>query len=92
MTRQINIADGLRVSAFRSPNKSAVMQGERTLSFRELDQRANRVANAFLGLGLSAGDRVGILLANVPEYVELYFGLARAGLVAVPMSFRLVGP
>jgi len=92
MTRQINIADGLRVSAFRSPNKTAVMQGERTVSFRELDQRANQVANAFLGLGLSPGDRVGILLANVPEYIELYFGFARAGLVAVPMSFRLVGP
>jgi acyl-CoA synthetase (AMP-forming)/AMP-acid ligase II len=92
MTRQINIADGLRVSAFRSPHKTAVLQGERTLSFRDLDQRANQVANAFLGLGLTPGDRVGILLANVPEYLELYFGMARVGLVAVPMSFRLVGP
>ena len=92
MTRQINIADGLRVSAFRSPGKTAVMQGDRTLTFRELDRRANQVAHALLGLGLAPGDRVGILLANVPEYIELYFGLARAGLVAVPMSFRLVGP
>jgi long-chain acyl-CoA synthetase len=92
VTRQINIADGLGVSAFRSPGKVAVMQGERQLTFRELERRANRVGNALLGLGLRSGDRVGILLANVPEYIEIYFGLARAGLVAVPMSFRLVGP
>ncbi|HEY3057922.1 MAG TPA: AMP-binding protein [Chloroflexota bacterium] len=92
MTRQINIADGLRVSAFRSPAKTAVIQADHALTFRELDRRANQVANALLGLGFAPGDRVGILLANVPEYVELYFGLARAGLVAVPMSFRLVGP
>src|SRR2546423_10350782 len=87
----LNIADGLRISRFRSPSKVAVVQGERLLTFADVDQRANRLANALLGVGLRPGDHVGILLANVPEYVEIYFGLARAGLVAVPMSFRLVG-
>jgi long-chain acyl-CoA synthetase len=86
----LNIADGLRISTFRSPDKLAVTQHQRTLTYRELDERANRLANALRGIGLQTGDRVGILLANVPEYVEIYFGLARAGLVAVPLSFRFV--
>lgn len=88
----LNIADGLRVSTYRTPNKLAVFQGEKRLTFRELNERANRVGNAFRGLGLQQGDRIGIVLANIPEYIELCFGLARAGFVMVPISYRLIGP
>jgi fatty-acyl-CoA synthase/long-chain acyl-CoA synthetase len=88
----LNIADGLRVSTFRTPNKLAVFQGDKRLTFRELNDRANRLGNALRGLGLQRGDRVGIVLANIPEYLEICFGLARAGFVLVPISYRLVGP
>lgn len=87
----MNIADGLRVSTYRYPNKIAVVQGEHRVTFRELNRRANRLANALLGLGLKRGDGVGVLLANIPEYIEILFGLAKAGLTLVPISYRLLG-
>ena len=52
--------------------------------------RAEPLANALLGLGLAKGDRVALLAYNCVEWMELYVGLARAGLVAVPINFRLV--
>ncbi|GIW12504.1 MAG: fatty-acid--CoA ligase [Dehalococcoidia bacterium] len=88
----LNIADGLAVSTYRTPNKVAVFQGEKRLTFRQLNERANRVGNALRGLGLQPGDRIGVVLANIPEYIEICFGLSRAGFVIVPISYRLIGP
>ncbi|GIW06484.1 MAG: fatty-acid--CoA ligase [Dehalococcoidia bacterium] len=88
----LNIADGLRVSTFRTPNKLAVVQGEKRFTFRQVNDRANQVGHAVRGLGLQQGDRIGVVLANIPEYIEIAFGLARAGFVIVPISYRLVGP
>ncbi|MCL6650190.1 MAG: AMP-binding protein, partial [Chloroflexi bacterium] len=87
----LNIADGLAVSTYRTPNKVAVFQGEKRLTFRQLNERANRVGNALRGLGLQPGDRIGVVLANIPEYIEICFGLSRAGFVIVPISYRLIG-
>lgn len=87
---QLNIAEGLRVSSYRHPNKVAVLQEAKRLTFGELNSRANRLANALLGMGLEQGDRVGVILANVIEYVEICFGLAKAGLTLVPISYRLI--
>lgn len=53
---------------------------------------ASRLANGLLVSGLRAGDRVGLLAYNCVEWMEMYVGLARAGLVAVPINFRLTGP
>jgi acyl-CoA synthetase (AMP-forming)/AMP-acid ligase II len=50
------------------------------------------LANALHGLGLRKGDRVALLAYNCVEWMELYVGLARAGLVAVPINFRLTSP
>lgn len=61
------------------------------MTFGELECRSNRLANALLGVGLEPGDHVGVVLANVPEYIEIGFGLAKAGLVMVPISYRLIG-
>lgn len=88
----LNIAHGLAIAAKRTPNKTAVTQGDRAFTYREVDNRANQIGHALRGLGLSEGDRVGVVLANVPEFVELCFGIARAGFVIVPVSYRLVGP
>jgi acyl-CoA synthetase (AMP-forming)/AMP-acid ligase II len=49
-----------------------------------------RLGNALLGLGLRKGDRVALLGYNCLEWMEMYVALARAGLVAVPINFRLV--
>jgi len=65
---------------------------KRALSYAQWDERASRLANALLGLGLVKGDRVALLAYNAVEWLEIYVALARAGLVAVPINFRLVGP
>jgi acyl-CoA synthetase (AMP-forming)/AMP-acid ligase II len=68
----------------------AVSGDGRELSFREVDQRSNRLANALAGLSPATGSRVAILLPNCPEYVEADFAIAKAGKVRSPINPRLV--
>jgi acetyl-CoA synthetase len=63
----------------------------RVLSFWDLQQQANRLANALVAMGISRGDRVAILLPQRPETVAAYLAAWRMGAVAVPLSF-LFGP
>ena len=72
------------------PNKIGARDSRRTLTFRTWDERASRLANALLGLGLRQGERVAILAYNCVEWLEIYVAIAKAGLVAVPINFRLV--
>ena len=60
----------------------------RELSWRDFDRRANRFANLLLSRGLKKGTKVALLLMNCLEWLPLYFGILKAGCVAVPMNFR----
>jgi acyl-CoA synthetase (AMP-forming)/AMP-acid ligase II len=87
-----NMGEVLAKRAVRNPHDEAVVDvaaGKRC-SYAELDRRANRVANGLLTNGLAAGDRVGVLLPNCVEYVESYFGIAKAGGIVVLLNWRLV--
>ena len=70
----------------------AVLQGDRTLSFRELRRRVDALAAGLVGLGVGAGERVCILAQNDLSYLELYGACARQGIVAYPINWRLTGP
>ena len=76
----------LRRSAARFPDKTAVIWGDERIEYAELDARANRLANALLGLGLKKGAKVGIICRNRPEYAVAFFGVARTGLILVNIS------
>ncbi len=60
------------------------------LTFRELNERTNQVANNLLSLGVKKGDRVGIMMMNSAEFFESYFAIAKIGGVVVPLNWRLV--
>ena len=87
-----NIGEVLARRALRTPHREAVVDlttGAR-LSFSDLDQRANRVAQTMHGLGVQPGERVGVLLANSVEFVECFYGLAKSGSISVLLNWRLV--
>lgn len=65
------------------PDRVALVAGDDRLTYRELDQRAGRLATGLRGLGLTAGDRVVVQLPNIAEFVEVAFALFRLGAVPV---------
>jgi acyl-CoA synthetase (AMP-forming)/AMP-acid ligase II len=72
-------------------NKMALKCGDKRLTFGELKNRALQLANALFSLGLHKKDTVAFLDYNGVEYIEFHIGLPLAGLIAVPLNFRLVG-
>lgn len=60
----------------------------REMSWKDFDRRANRFANLLLSRGIERGTKVGILLMNCLEWLPVYFGVLKAGCIAVPMNFR----
>jgi len=75
--------------ALITPSREALLFQGKSFTFRELNQRSNRMANALLDLGVSPGDRVGLLMANCNEFLETYFAVAKIGAVLVPLNIRL---
>jgi acyl-CoA synthetase (AMP-forming)/AMP-acid ligase II len=87
----LNFGEMLSVHARLSPNRVGARDLERAMNFAQWNERSCRLANALLGLGLRKGDRVAILAYNCVEWCEIFAATAKAGLVALPINFRLVG-
>ncbi|MEU4420723.1 AMP-binding protein [Actinoplanes sp. NPDC024001] len=88
----LTIAGGVREFGRATPDVIAVRDGDRQLSYAALDERSSRVACALLSFGLTTGDRVALLCGNRLEYPEIAAGIAKAGLVMVPVNPRLTAP
>jgi len=81
-----HVGDIPAMGAQRHPNHLAlVFEGEEE-TYRELEENSNRVANTLSAHGVEPGDHVGIYITNSDRYVHTFFGIAKAGAVAVPMN------
>lgn len=92
MNHLLTVADAVAAHARLQPHKIGARDSRRSLSFAQWHERASRLANGLLDLGLMKGDRVALLAYNCVEWMEIYVALARVGLVAVPINFRLTAP
>lgn len=82
----------MKVQAINIPNKVAVKDKFRQLTFKEWNERSNRLANALTSLGVGKGDKFAVLAYNCIEWMEIYAAASKGGQVAVPVNFRLAGP
>ena len=74
------------------PDIDFAVLGDRHVTFREAAAEVNRLANAFASAGLEVGDRVAILSKNSIEYAIVFYAASKAGVVPVPMNYRLAAP
>jgi long-chain acyl-CoA synthetase len=84
-----SLADNLITAARRHPDRPALRLDGTAITYAELDEATARVAGLLLARGLEPGDRVGVMLPNVPEFAIAYYGVLRAGGVVVPMNVLL---
>lgn len=85
----MNVGKFLTFSAGKVPDKTAVVYQKVRICYRELNEKANRVAQALLDMGLKKGDRVSMLSMNSGYFPEIFYGILKAGGVFVPLNYRL---
>jgi acyl-CoA synthetase (AMP-forming)/AMP-acid ligase II len=78
MMRRVAYGDCLRRTALRYPKREAVVDGERRISFRDLDGMANRFANALKGRGFRKGTKIAFISLNALEHFVAFYGTAKA--------------
>src|SRR5919106_2145612 len=82
----MNLATNLTATARLHPSRTALALGDAELSYAELDAASARVAGMLRARGLGPGDRVGVMLPNVPQFAMAYYGVLRMGGIVVPMN------
>src|SRR5262245_32667461 len=80
--------DPIAQHASERPDAPAIVLGDRTITWQQLDRRANQVARALRRTGVEPGDRVAVSLRNSAEFFELIGGAGRLGATVMPVSFR----
>ena len=84
-----SLADVIRTNAKQFAESPAIVGEGRPVTYAELGERSDRIASGLVAAGLQVGDRVAYLARNATEYWELFFAAAKAGVVIVPLNFRL---
>ena len=91
-SKWLHAGDVVKMHAINIPNKVAIKDKFRQATFKEWDERANRLSNALSDLGVKKGDRFAILAYNGIEWMEIYAASAKGGQITVPIMFRLAPP
>jgi long-chain acyl-CoA synthetase len=85
----MTIGDLLVRNSNKFPGKTAVVSDEITMNFRALNERVNRVADSLKSAGLKKGDRVGVVIHNCSQFIEIYFAAAKTGAIFCPYNNHL---
>jgi long-chain acyl-CoA synthetase len=83
---RITLPEVLRNISQKFPNNTAMVYLDHLWSYRELNTLVSQMSNLLISLSIKPGDRVGIHLVNSPQFVIAYYGLLRAGAIAVPIN------
>ena len=86
------VPDMARVWAIESPEKAALLDGGRVVSYAQLNERSNRIANALIAAGTSPGSHVGFLGKNSAAFFEIWVGTNKAGCALAPLNWRSAPP
>ncbi len=76
----------LRDKAFDGPDRVAIVFGDRSLTFADLDTESNRLAHGLRALGLEQGDRLALFTPNCPEFVVAFYAASKLGAIACPLN------
>ena len=87
----MNLASNLEASAFYFPDRPAISQAGSSITYAELNERANRIATGLIKMGIKPGELVGMCTPNSADWISFYFGVLKAGAVAVTLSGMLTG-
>ncbi|MCK9893570.1 long-chain fatty acid--CoA ligase [Frankia sp. AgB32] len=85
----LNLAVVLETAARETPEQSALVAGERRLSYREVNAAASQLASALAARGVGPGDRIALGCPNIPAFAVVYFGILKAGATVVPLNILL---
>ncbi len=91
MAVQWDVGYIVRKRAEMSPQKAALIFEDEPVTYKMLNDGANRAAHFLRKRGIRNGDRVALVLLNCVEFLEIYFACAKLGAILVPLNFRLVG-
>jgi fatty-acyl-CoA synthase len=90
-TGTIKVGDYLKIAAIRYRDREAIFCSStgRRFTFMELNRRTNQLANGLMAMGLIKGDAAAFICTNRAEIVEIYFALAKIGVIGIPLNYRL---
>ena len=86
----MNVGNWVTKWAFLMPDKAALIFEGEIFTYKRLNERINQTAHKLKGMGIGKGNRVGVLMYNTHELVEIFFALGKIGAILVPLNTRLV--
>jgi acyl-CoA synthetase (AMP-forming)/AMP-acid ligase II len=88
--QDMSFSDFLVRNSNRYPEKTAIVYRDCRLTYRDLNERINRLAHHLMHIGVQKGDRVGFMFYNSNQFVESFFAVLKTGAMAVPLNWRMV--
>ena len=88
----LNLATMLAETSKRRPNHTALIFDDFKMTYSQLDAASNQFANALVTAGIQPGQKVALMLPNIPQFVICFYGIAKAGATIVPLNVLLKAP